>query len=508
MKLRQILAAVTALCLCGSALPAAAEDIAGYGDFNNDSYVDAADAAIVLQYAAYSGAGGTLTFYEYVQGGATADPDEEPTTPVEPAPEATEPEATEPMDPTDSPTDSTITDTDSTLTVAGWSDAYMTELVTAYQEAYPDADIRYLQVGNGSGVAARENYAALLNSGEDVDVFITEPSWATTYINDAAYTAPLSAVGLTAADYSDVYAFTEGMMKNSAGALVAACNSICPGGYCYRADLAKVYLGISTPGEMQAAVADWETFAHTGARLADATDGTVTMAASLDDVATAYFATPDSPTIINNALDSTTAENFFRRFAPMLENGSLPLCNQWTIEWAQAGAAGTTLGYFYPDWAFVSGGTFEMNGGTTGEWAITQGPEAFWWGGYLFSVSASCNSATEAERFLRYFTVDADSMAAFAEEYGYIVNNQSAMTLCNATERPYELLGGQDYFRVLTECAANIDTDAQNYMCTGSSDAASYAAIALGQYYMNGTDAVLEEFRSAMLGLYPELNAG
>lgn len=38
-----------------------------YGDFNADGSVNALDAALILQYAAYAGAGGTLVFEEYIK---------------------------------------------------------------------------------------------------------------------------------------------------------------------------------------------------------------------------------------------------------------------------------------------------------------------------------------------------------------------------------------------------------------------------------------------------------
>ena len=41
-----------------------------YGDFNADGHVDALDAVLILQYAAYAGAGGVMQFEEYLEMGA------------------------------------------------------------------------------------------------------------------------------------------------------------------------------------------------------------------------------------------------------------------------------------------------------------------------------------------------------------------------------------------------------------------------------------------------------
>ncbi len=63
-----MMAAATAMTMSASAV-----QFIG-GDMDGDDDVDAADAALILQYAAYVGAGGTQSIYEYI----TGEPDETP----------------------------------------------------------------------------------------------------------------------------------------------------------------------------------------------------------------------------------------------------------------------------------------------------------------------------------------------------------------------------------------------------------------------------------------------
>lgn len=75
MKMKKTAAFLLALAAAAStmAMPVSAIQFLG-GDMDGDDDVDAADAALILQYAAYVGAGGTQSIYEYI----TGEPDETP----------------------------------------------------------------------------------------------------------------------------------------------------------------------------------------------------------------------------------------------------------------------------------------------------------------------------------------------------------------------------------------------------------------------------------------------
>ncbi|MBQ2265202.1 MAG: hypothetical protein II341_07335 [Oscillospiraceae bacterium] len=72
MKLKKMAAFLLALSTAAAsfAMPVSAAEL--FGDIDSDNDVDAADAAWILQYAAYVGAGGTLDLKSFVNG------DEEP----------------------------------------------------------------------------------------------------------------------------------------------------------------------------------------------------------------------------------------------------------------------------------------------------------------------------------------------------------------------------------------------------------------------------------------------
>ena len=68
------------------------------------------------------------------------------------------------------------------------------------------------------------------------------------------------------------------------GVLKGASWQAAAGGYCYRTDLAEQYLGVTTPEEMQAKVADWDTFWATAKEVYDASGNKTAMADTLGGV--------------------------------------------------------------------------------------------------------------------------------------------------------------------------------------------------------------------------------
>lgn len=282
------------------------------------------------------------------------------------------------------------------------------------------------------------------------------------YIDYEEYAAPLSAVGLTEADYVNGYDYAVELGKNKNGELCGASYLIAPGGYCYQADLAEEYLGITSPEEMQARISDWDGFTATAAELQAATQGSITMTASLGGMWNAFSRETTIPNFKNGVLNTEKHGTFIDLAQTWIENGYVDFSiQQWTADWTNTGLNDTTMGYFYSTWCLDPSSIFEQNGGAEGNWAITAGPQEYYWGSGILCLSPNCNSASEAEQFLRYFTVDADSMQKFAEYSGYMVNNQTVTERIMASgSHGNPLLGGQDTYTVLHETAKNLDFSA------------------------------------------------
>ncbi|MBR0483820.1 MAG: extracellular solute-binding protein, partial [Oscillospiraceae bacterium] len=230
-----------------------------------------------------------------------------------------------------------------------------------------------------------------------------------------------------------------------------------PGGFCYNTTLAEQYLGVKSPEEMQAKISDWNKFEETAEELYEATDGAVTITATIDGMWQCYASAANAPWVVDGKVNTQTATDFTNMLIPYVMNDYIdPTIEQWSTEWKTLGKENKTLGYFYSTWCLTSGTQLEENCGTEGNWNIVIGPQEYFWGGSWLCVSPKCDNRTEAKQFIKYFTSDAESMEKYALASGDFVNNKSVMEKISAGDYSNPLLGGQNQFAVLKDVAENI----------------------------------------------------
>ncbi len=431
MKIRKATAFLLALAAAASAMtmPVAAADI--FGDIDADGDVDAADAAWILQYAAYTGAGGKLDLQGFVNG------EDEPEQPGE-------------------------VNGEDVLTIVAADVETMSCMAQLYQEEYPDANIRIINPYDDD--AGTADLPTMIESGEDIDLYVTDAYDALYCLNRDTMSIPLSELGLTEADYANAYPYALEMGKNSDGELRGAGWDIAPGGYCYNTEIAKEYLGITTPVEMQEAVSSWDQFMETAEKLKTAANGDITMTASLYGVRYAYASENTQPWVINDLLCTEKVESFYTFAKELADHGYVDnSVKAWTPEWYETGKNGSTMGYFFPSWIVAEDSILANEISNAGNWAVVTGPQEFYWGGSMFCAAPQCNTKEEAARFLKFCTVNADSMQKIAESTGTMVNNQVAMqNIIESGSHSNSALGGQNEYEVLHEVAKGIDYTAEN----------------------------------------------
>ncbi len=506
MKLKKTLAAIAAILVSASALtifPASAEETADkskivWGDANLDGAVNIMDVILVNK-SIYGKA--TLS----PQGILNADINQ-----------SNAPDATDALnimklavkltvDLPAIPSETELKDDGDVLHIVCWTDNDLKNMIEVYQEDNPDAKVEWKQCGTfGSDASAK--YATFLNSGEDVDLFIAESGWILQYIDDDKFSAPLSALGITEADYADAYSYTVDIGTDKKGILKGASWQAAPGGFCYNATLAEQYLGVASPEEMQAKINDWDGFTATAEQLKIASESTVKMTATLEGMWQCFASAINSPWIINGSINTETARNFADMAVQYVQNDYVdPTITQWSSYWENAGKDGETLGYFYSTWCLTAGNQLEQNCGTEGNWRIVRGPQEYFWGGSWLCVSPNCDNKTEAEKFVRYFTVDDASMEKYALKSGDFVNNQSVMAkIVSDGSNQNPLLGGQDQFSVLKDVAANIKmNETITEYDQDLKESFMYALSA--NVYGGDADEIVNDFLSQAAEKHPEL---
>jgi ABC-type glycerol-3-phosphate transport system substrate-binding protein len=373
-------------------------------------------------------------------------------------------------------------------------------------DVYGKDNVAYQNCG-GNGTEASTQYATYLNSGDDVDLFVAEAGWILNYINDDTMSSPLSDLGISKDDYKDAYQYTVEIGTDNNGVLKAASWQAAAGCFAYNADIAKEQLGVETPEDMQAKISDWAGFEATAKELKEKTDGKVKMCATIGGLWQAFSTAKNAPWVEGTTIKTDVAKEFTDMVKGYVDNGYVnPDVQQWTTDWTNVGLNGETLGYFYSTWCLGEGAQLEQNGGNAGNWRIVLGPQAFFWGGSWLCVSPNCNTATEASKFVKYFTSDAASMEKYALYSGDFVNNKVAMEKIVADgSNSNALLGGQDQFSVLVDVASGIKmSDSISKYDQNLKD--SFLNV-LKENINEDTDTILSKFTAQATADNPDLSA-
>lgn len=367
------------------------------------------------------------------------------------------------------------------------------------------------------GGEASENYDNYLSKKEnDADIMFLEADWALKYINDDEQTIPLSDLGFKDTDFDAIYPYVKEIGKSTeSGALKGMSWQAAAGGFCYRDDLAKTYLNVNSPEEMQEKVKDWDTFKATAKELKDATGGKTALSATLGGVYQVYSGSRDAAWVDKD--NKLVVGDFCKTYADFAKelwtNGYVSKVTQWDTAWKPLGQTDDVAGFFVSTWGFGDTILTEAAGGeggaTFGKWKCVVGPQEFYWGGTWLAPATRCDNKDLAKQFISFFTTDEDTAKEYALTKGEYMSNKNVMEAI-IKDKSYAgapVLGGQNQFEVLNEVAQGIDM---------AGKITPYDATIKDQFsqtvqeYCDGTiatvDETLETFKNNVASALPELN--
>ncbi|MBP0982860.1 MAG: hypothetical protein J6A19_03970 [Oscillospiraceae bacterium] len=405
-----------------------------------------------------------------------------------------------------------LKDDGETLSILTWEENSDTVKMVEFflkEKGYDASKVTIVPVGQ-KGENARDGYKQYLKGEDDADLMVYDADWVADYINDDNLTAPYSAIGLSPSDFSEAFSYTLSWGTSDAGVFKAASFQATPGGFVYRADLAKEYLGVTTPEEMQEKVKDWDTFQATGATLYEASGGKTSLQATEGGLWQVFQANRTQPWVVDGKLVMDTAEDFYDIAKSMKDNNSLAGVPQWDQAWYNAVMDGTALGDFVPTWGLTTtgGGSILENFTNKDEelgknMAICEGPSGWFWGGSYFGVSNKCDNKTLAKEFIEFYCKNADSMKAYAAETGDFMNNKTVMSEATISNK---YLNGQNHYEILVKVLDNLDLNGK---------ITKYDSVIKAKFndsvngYLDGTYATKEDaiafFKGEVATAYPEL---
>ncbi|MCH5203181.1 MAG: carbohydrate ABC transporter substrate-binding protein [Oscillospiraceae bacterium] len=362
--------------------------------------------------------------------------------------------------------DADIKDDGDVLTILAWTNnGDVRNMVALFCEktGTDPSKIKIADCG-ASGGDASTGYETYLKGNDDADILCLEADWILKYINDDNLTASLDSIGISSSNLANPYSYTVAIGTNNKGVLKGASFQAAPGGFVYRADLAKQYLGVNTPEEMQEKVKDWASFEATAQALKDA--GGPALAATEDGMWQVYQANRTKPWVVDGKLIMDNAEEFYDIAKKFYDNGYMTTDAAWSETWYNQVKNGNALGEFLSTWGMTDsdGGQLKNFAGGEGDsanMAFCAGPQEYFWGGTWLGVSTKCDNKTLAKEFIEFFTCNDEGMRAYVDKTGDYCNNKKVMeaVVSEGNHKNKYLVGGQSQFAYFAEKAGNIKMD-------------------------------------------------
>ncbi|SHH45028.1 ABC transporter substrate-binding protein [Clostridium grantii] len=420
---------------------------------------------------------------------------------------AATPEVTEEAD----PTESTIlgnANADKTLVVWTFTDEVKGMISDYYLKDNPDLPYNIEVV-----VVPTENYQTKLDpvlaSGKNApDVFTMEAAFVKKYI-DSPFTMDLSKVGLEA-KAGDTLPYVLDVAKDKDGVLKGLSWQGTPGAFFYRRSIAKEYLGVSEPDEVQALMNDFDGFIDVARTLDEKSGGKVHAISGTGDLTQVFYAAREHAWVENDTLviDDKIKELF--ETAKILKDENLTTdAEQWSEAWFAGMSGDDVFGYLLPTWGLhyvlkTNAENATSGTSTSGDWGMVQGPSPYFWGGTWVGLREGTEMQEAAAQLVEYLTLNDDFLTAWAKNTGDFLSDQVVVDKIKG-DFSEEFLAGQNHYDYFAEMAPKIDASKLQ-----GSDYDIQAL--LGEQliaYSNGEkdfDTAMEDFKAEVQNAFPTIN--
>ena len=339
---------------------------------------------------------------------------------------------------------------------------YADEVVDEYTLKKGDVTIKRTTYPSDGGAYQDALDAALLNQAnaaadEKVDLFLAEADYIIKYTNSDA-TMDVKSIGVT--DFSNTYKYTVEAASDANGVVKGVSFQCCPAAVIYRRSIAKDVLGTDDPAEVQAAMDSWDKFNDVAAQakakgyyMIPTTNATYRI---FSNNTTSPWVTADGKLNID-----ANIEAWMDQSEDYVKNGyTAYTSNIWGDEaTSEMFKTGKTMCFFGPAWYFnfSMGNAQDPEKGCPGDWAICQGPQAWFWGGTWMLAATGTDNPTMVADIMNTFINNEDVCSKLVSEAAQFSNNQ-AVNAKFAADASYgnAFLGGQNDTAVFVELAKNI----------------------------------------------------
>ena len=364
------------------------------------------------------------------------------------------------------------------INIYSWNDEFSQRLEAVYpevKETSKDGTVTTLKDGteihwiinpNQDGVYQQKLDEALMNqadaSADDkVDIFLSETDYVYKYTDAAADVAmPLTDLGIDPdKDLADQYDFTKTTASDADGVQRGSTWQCCPGLLVYRRDIAKDVFGTDDPEEVGKKMKDWDTAKATAEELK--AKGYYTFA-SYADTFRLYGNSISQPWVEDGATTVNVDQqvmNWIKDSKEWLDAGYLnkTVKGQWNDDWNKAmGSESKVFAFLFPAWGIDF--TLKPNwDGEDGEWAVTNPPQEYNWGGSYIHAATGTDNPEHAKDIILALTGNKDNLLKISKDYSDFTNTKSGMQeVAKDDTFASDFLGGQNPFTYFSPVAENI----------------------------------------------------
>jgi ABC-type glycerol-3-phosphate transport system substrate-binding protein len=239
----------------------------------------------------------------------------------------------------------------------------------------------------------------------------------------------------------------------------------CPGAMFYRRSLAKKYLGTDDPKTVQTYFNSFNKLLETALLLKQKSNGVCVVVSSLGDLRHSFLSARKNPWVVNGKLDIDPVMDQYMDIGKTLRDNKFEGgVGQWSEGWF-AGMKGElrddngrlleVFSYFMPTWGLHY--VLKTNApGTSGDWAMIQGPSPYYWGGTWIGAFKGTKNAAAVKEFIRYATTDEAFLEAWAKDTDDLIGS---INVINKIKDKYaeKYLGGQNAYSEFAETAKKVN---------------------------------------------------
>ena len=276
-------------------------------------------------------------------------------------------------------------------------------------------------------------------------------------------------------------------------------------------------LGTDDPDAVQEALADWDKF---NAVAEQAAAKGYYMLSGYDDAYRTFSNNVSAPWVADDGETVVVDANLMKwvdQTKTYTDKGYNHKSSLWDATWAaDQGPTGKVFGFFYSTWGInftllgnsletsvANGGKEEVGNGAYGDYAVCQGPQAYYWGGTWICAAAGTDNVATIKDVMQKLTCDAAIAKKITEDTQDYTNNVAAM---NDLAQNYSsaFLGGQNHIALFAEAAPKIDMSNISAYDQGLNE--SFQGAFKNYFDGNATiDEAKAQFESIISEKYPEL---